>query len=124
MSKKSKKVLIVEDEKPMAKALELKIGTLGFAVKVASDGEEALRFINDETFDLIVLDLVLPKVDGFDFLKKMGTKVRKQPVIVLSNLSQEDDIKKARKLGAKDFLVKSDMRISDIANLIKKELGS
>lgn len=119
----SKRILIVEDEKPMARALALKFGALGCETKLASDGEEALQLLGSKRFDLIILDLVMPKLDGFDFLKKMGPKTKKIPVIVLSNLSQEEDAKKARELGAKEFFVKSEMRIVDIASIVKKELG-
>ncbi|OGC38623.1 hypothetical protein A2V54_01985 [candidate division WWE3 bacterium RBG_19FT_COMBO_53_11] len=107
----------------MARALALKFGALGCETKLASDGEEALQLLGSKRFDLIILDLVMPKLDGFDFLKKMGPKTKKIPVIVLSNLSQEEDAKKARELGAKEFFVKSEMRIVDIASIVKKELG-
>lgn len=122
--KRSKKVLIVEDEEPMARVLDLKLSALGLETKLASDGEEALKLLGSGRFDLILLDLVMPKLDGFDFLKKMEPKTKKKtPVIILSNLSQELDVARAKELGAKGFLIKSEMRIADIGSLIKEELG-
>ncbi len=68
MSKQVKRILVVEDEKPMSRALELKLTHVGFEVKTASNGEEALEILNKEKFDLIFLDLVMPKMNGFETL--------------------------------------------------------
>lgn len=123
MQTKAKKVLVVEDERPMAKALNLKLSRSGFEVKTVSNGQEALEILAKEKFDLILLDLVMPKMDGFRFLEKISSWKQKPEVIVLSNLSQEEDIERVRKLGAKDYFVKSDTPIAQIVNQVRKRLG-
>ena len=123
MPKKSKKIFIVEDEKPMARALELKLSHEGLETKTIFDGEAAIEMLKQEKFDLILLDLVMPKVDGFSvlkFLKEQGTST---PVIVLSNLSQEDDEKRVKELGAKDFFIKSNTSIATIVEKVIKFLS-
>jgi len=109
-----KKVLIVEDEKPMAKALEVKLNKSGFAAKAVFNGQQALEVLTAEKYDLALLDLMMPEMDGFDVLSKIREKQLGIKVIVTSNLSQEEDIKKAKALGAVDFLVKSNVSLADI----------
>jgi DNA-binding response OmpR family regulator len=122
MEKNAKKILIVEDEKPISRAMELKLTHAGFAVKTAYDGEEALKIIEGETFDMILLDLILPKKDGFAVLTELNTKNIKTPVIVLSNLSQAEDVDRAKKMGAADYFIKSNTPISSIVEYINKIL--
>jgi len=117
-----KKILIAEDEKPIAKAMELKLVHSGFEVQVAFDGEEALEALKKEEFDLVILDLIMPKRDGFSTLQEIKKRGIKIPVIISSNLSQEEDFKKAKELGAVDFFIKSNTPINDIVESIKKYL--
>lgn len=117
-SKKLKRILIVEDEKPMARALELKLNHSGFETVVASDGEAALENLKKQKFDLVLLDLMIPKIDGFGVIKAMKENGDKTPVIVASNLGQEDDAQKAKTLGAKWYFVKSDTPINKIVDYI------
>ena len=123
MSTKIKKILIVEDEKPLSHALELKLTHCDFQVKSAGNGQEAMHFLENEQFDLVLLDLVMPLMDGFAFLAKLQEKKNPVQVIVLSNLSQEEDVKKAKELGAKDFFVKSNTPLIVIVDHIKKLLN-
>lgn len=116
------KILIAEDEKPLAKALSLKLTKAGFEVVEAHDGEEALNQIKNNTFDLILTDLVMPKVDGFHLLQEYKNLGRSAPVIVLSNLGQDEDIKKAKEMGALDFLVKASTPLSKILELVNSKL--
>jgi len=118
-----KKILIVEDEKSMAHALELKLVHNGFEVKTAANGEEAISILSQGKFDLILLDLIMPKLDGFGVLAKLKELELDIPVIILSNLSQEDDERKARELGAVGFFIKSNTPISDIITRVKERLG-
>ena len=122
MPEAAKKILIVEDEKPMARALELKLTHHGFLVQTAGDGQEALTILAEKKFDLILLDLIMPKIDGFTVLKNIREQKNLTPVIVLSNLSQEEDTKRAKELGAKGFFIKSNTPIADIIGYVKEAL--
>ncbi|NMB48106.1 response regulator [Candidatus Kuenenbacteria bacterium] len=102
------KILIVDDEKPIATALCIKLKKEGFFAEVVSNGAEALEKIAHERYDLIFLDLMMPKVSGFEVLETLQAKKNKIPVIVSSNLSQPEDMSKAKALGAVDYFVKSD----------------
>ncbi len=115
-----KRILVAEDERPIAKAMELKLNHSGFDTRVAFDGEEALKILETETFDLILLDLVMPKMNGFQTLEEIKRRGIETPVVISSNLSQEEDLQKARDLGAVDFLIKSDTQISEIIERIKE----
>ena len=119
---KVKKILIVVDEKPMAKALELKLKNTKITARAVFNGEEAVEALKKEKFDLVILDLVMPKMDGFTFLEKVNDKKNKMPIIVVSNLSQEEDVKRAKELGAIKYFVKSETPIIDIINSVVKFL--
>lgn len=119
---KNKKILIVEDERAISKALQLKLTHEGFLVDAAYNGQEGIDLSKSNQYDLILLDMVMPIKDGFAFLEETNAAGRKSPVIVLSNLSQPEDIKKAKSLGAIDFIVKSDTPLSDIVNLVNNVL--
>jgi len=119
MAGTQKHVLIVEDERPLAHALELKLQGSGFTVSVAQDGQEALDLLKETKIDLILLDLVMPKMDGFSFLEAMKEAGNATPVIVTSNLNQAEDEERAASLGAKGFFVKSNMSIKDIVQEVQ-----
>ncbi len=118
-SKSEPKILIAEDEKSMAKAMGLKFQKSGFDPTLVFDGEEAIAALEKSSFDLLLLDLIMPKLDGFGVLEKIKEKKIKIKVIVTSNLSQEEDIKRAKGLGAVDYIVKSNTQIQDIVNKVK-----
>lgn len=112
----------MEDERPMARALALKLSHEGFEVTNAFDGGEGLEAIKKQEFDLVITDLMMPKVDGFKVLEEIHAEGLTTPVIVLTNLSQEEDEAKVRSLGARDFFVKSNTPISQIVEGVKKIL--
>jgi DNA-binding response OmpR family regulator len=112
--KSAKKILIIEDEKTLARALESKLTTLGFNVRVVFNGEEGLILLEKEEFSLILLDLIMPKMDGFMVMEDLKAKKIKTPVIILSNLSQENDIKRTEAFGAKGFFIKSNTPLTAI----------
>ena len=116
----NKKILVVEDERAIAKAMELKLKSSGFEAMVAFDGLEALKILKKEKFDLIIIDLVMPKLDGFGTLEEIKKMKVKTPIIVSSNLNQEEDMMRAKELGAVDFFVKSNIPISKLVENIKK----
>lgn len=122
MPSNAKKILIAEDEKPMARALEFKLKHEGLDVDVVSNGEEVMTMLKKGHYALLLLDLIMPSMNGFEVLeelKKTGSKVK---VIVLSNLSQEDDARKARDLGALDYFVKSNTPLAEIIKRVKEVL--
>lgn len=120
MADKAKKILIVEDEKAIAKALKLKLEHEGYEAIVNGSGVGIIDVIKKENPALILLDLVMPKVDGFAVLEKLKEEKIRIPVIVLSNLSQEEDEKKAKALGAKEFFVKSNVLLNDVVDHVAK----
>ena len=117
------KILIAEDEKPMARALEMKLNHEGFEAKAVFNGELALESLLSEKFALVLIDLMMPKVDGFKVLETINEANLAVPVIVLSNLNQDEDEQKAKDLGAKAFFVKSNTPIAEIVNYVKKFLS-
>lgn len=122
MIEQSKKILVVEDEKSMAKAMKLKLTKAGFDVHVVHNGEEAFSMVEKGGFDLIITDLVMPRLDGFGLLIALKEKGINTPVIVTSNLSQPEDESKAKELGAIDYFIKSNTPIIEIINYAKKAL--
>ena len=115
------KVLVAEDDKFLVKVYQTKFSKAGFEVKIAQDGEEVTVLLNDFVPDVILLDLMMPKKDGFSVLKDLQASVHKNiPVIVTSNLSQPEDKQKAIALGAKDYIVKSDVPIQQIVEKLQK----
>lgn len=118
-----KKILIIEDDKPMARALELKLAHAGFEAKSAGNGEDGLAIFASQDFSLVLLDLMIPKLDGFKVLEKLKERGNKIPIIALSNLSQVEDEKRALELGAAEFFIKSNTPILKIVERVKKKLG-
>lgn len=119
-----KNILIVEDDSFLAHAYTAKLSKSGFNMKLAKDGVEAMEILDAGEFkpELILLDLVMPRMDGFDVLNKLkeNGKIDTIPVVVASNLGQEEDIKKAMDLGAKDFIVKSNFSLQELIGKIEK----
>jgi CheY-like chemotaxis protein len=117
-----KHILIIEDEKPMAKALEIKLTLLGYKTTVVHNGFAGLEALEQANFDLILCDLIMPKMDGFGVLESLRAKNIPVPIIIMSNLSQEEDQARAMSLGARDFIVKSNTPIATIMDLVKNTL--
>lgn len=117
-----KRILVVEDEKPLAHALSLKLTHEGFDVQIAMTGSEGLKEALTGTYDMVLLDLIMPEVDGFAVLQGMQEKHVATPVIVLSNLGQDEDREKAKKLGAREYFVKANTPIADILKKVQEFL--
>lgn len=134
-----KKILIVEDDPFLIDIYTTKFKEAGFSVEVASNGEEGLRKLNEEKFDLLVLDIVLPQIDGWEILTKIknrasaGVKVKKRTsssspfqklkdlkIMVLSNLGQKGEVEKGLKLGATKYLIKTYYTPSEVVKEIKE----
>ncbi|XOU94981.1 MAG: response regulator transcription factor [Candidatus Kerfeldbacteria bacterium] len=122
MADKKYKILIAEDEKPMAKALTYKFNNNGFIAKSVFNGQEALHELKKEEYDLLILDLMMPVMDGFTLLGELKNNNINTPVIVASNLGQENDINEAKKLGAVDYIIKADTPLLEIIEKVNKVL--
>lgn len=118
------KVLIAEDDAFLANAYRVKLTKAGFDVRMAMNGKEALQTLEEFSPDIILLDLVMPVLDGFSTLAeiKKNDKWKKIPVIISSNLGQKEDIEKGKNLGATDYIVKSNISINDLADKINEVL--
>ena len=124
MKKKDSSILIVEDDAFIAQAYQKGFTEAGYQVEVASDGKEGLEVMKASRPDLVFLDLIMPVKDGFEVLKAASKDedLKTIPIVVLSNLGQESDIKLAKKLGAKDHLVKANYSMAQLLTMIKKYL--
>lgn len=123
---KQKTILLVEDDRIIINIYKLKFGKLGFKVLIAYDGQEALDILTKEKPDVILLDLLLPKKDGFQVLTeiKANPATKDIPVVVASNLGQSEDIKRALKAGAEGYFVKSNVKIDDVVDTVQKAMSS
>jgi CheY-like chemotaxis protein len=119
-----KKILIVEDDKFLRELMSKKLITLGYEVVSAADGESGLVMIKETKPDVVLLDLILPGINGFEVLEKakQDPEITNIPVVILSNLGQGEDIEKGLALGAKDFLVKAHFTPQEIVNKLKSIL--
>jgi DNA-binding response OmpR family regulator len=122
MEEKKKKILIIEDEKSLSRALELKLIHEGFEVETLPNGENVLLTLQKTSFSLVVCDLMMPKINGFEVLQNLQDNKVKIPVIILTNLSQAEDEKRVKELGAIDFIIKSDTPISEVVEKIKQKV--
>jgi DNA-binding response OmpR family regulator len=113
-------ILVAEDDKFLANAYRVKLTKAGFEPHIARDGQEAIDALQSLKPDLILLDLVMPVKDGFATLEeiKKNDATKSLPVIVASNLGQKEDIERAQKLGATDFIIKSDLSLDALVTKI------
>ncbi|HEY4496711.1 MAG TPA: response regulator [Candidatus Paceibacterota bacterium] len=118
------KILVVEDEITLAEALRAKFEKKNYDVRVVSDGGAALASTQSFKPDIILLDLLLPNKNGFEILQdiKADVTLKNIPVIILSNLATDEDIKKAISLGAVDYFVKADHPIQEVLEKVEKQL--
>ena len=125
MAEGVKKVMIVEDDRFLSFLLKSRLEKDGFTVEQVFDGEEAVQKLKQDVPDLIILDLIMPKVTGFEVLKTVSVnpELAKIPVVIVSNLAQDSDIEKARELGAKEYYVKVKVSIDDLVGRIKTLLA-
>jgi len=119
-----KKIVLADDEHFIAIAYKKGLEQAGYEVLVAHDGEEALLLVRTHNPDLLLLDIIMPKVNGFEVLQEMrdDATLSATAVIVLTNLSQESDEQEARKYGAHDFVTKADVSLNDLLTRIQRVL--
>lgn len=121
----AEKILVVEDEEILLTALQEELRQGGYETEGAVDGEDGLKKIQSYKPDLVLLDLVMPKLDGMAVLKKLKSdpQTAELPVVILTNLSDYDRISEALSLGAKDYLVKANYSLSDLMGKVKSVLS-
>ena len=119
---KPKKILIIEDEAALLYAFKARLTVEGLNVLTATTAEEGLVIINKEKPKLIILDLILPQMDGFSFLKQLKNdkNYAQIPVIIISNLSKKENMQKSLNLGAQDYIVKSEFNLDALITKIKE----
>jgi CheY-like chemotaxis protein len=125
VSQPPRRILLAEDDRFLRRAAESRLKQGGFTVIPAVDGEEALRLARAEHPDLILLDLIMPKVQGFEVLKalKEDAATRSIPIIVLSNLGQDSDVQQAMAQGATAYFVKSNLSLQGLAQMVGEVFG-
>jgi CheY-like chemotaxis protein len=121
----AKKILLVEDEKLMIDLLQRKLTKEGYEISVAQNGEEGLKKMKEIKPDLVLLDIIMPKMSGLEVMEEMqkDKELRAIPVIVISNSGQPVEIDKAQKLGAKDWLIKTEFDPQEVVDKVKKQIG-
>ena len=118
-----KKILIIEDDKAISRVLELKLQSAGFLIEAVYDGRAALEAIAHDGYAAILLDLILPDVDGFKVLETFRSKDTVTPIVVLSNLQQEEDRKRVEQFGVSGYYVKSQTSLQQITEFLTSLLA-
>jgi len=123
----AKRILLIEDEEILIDILKRKLEEKGYKVSVAKDGEEGLKKLKEDLEaknlpDLILLDIIMPKMGGFEVMEEMNKipELKEIPVIVISNSGQPVELDKAKELGAKDWLIKTEFDPKEVLDKIKK----
>ena len=119
------RILLVEDEPLLANLLRQRLEKEGFLVTEASDGEVALRLLREQSFQLLLLDIILPKISGFELLETMRAdpELERVPTIIISNLGQDSDIAKGQSLGAVAYFVKAKISIDELVQEVRNYLA-
>ncbi len=118
---KSQKIVLVEDDEILSKILHAELTDVGFEVSQAFDGEAGLELVRSNRPGLVLLDIILPKKQGFEVLEelKKSPDTERIPIIILTLLGEDEDIKKGIRLGADDYLVKSSHAVAEIVEKVK-----
>lgn len=122
---KKKKILIIEDDSMINSIYKIKFEIDGFIAVIANNGAEGIEFAKKEKPDIIMLDVIMPQIDGFSVLEelKKNEQTKSIPIIMLTNLGAEEDMAKGKKLGAIDYLVKTSLTPKQINDKIKEYLN-
>ena len=121
----TKKILLIEDEEILINLLEKKMTQEGYEFFVARNGLEGLKKMREINPDLILLDIIMPKMGGFEVMEEMqkDEELKKIPVIIISNSGQPVEIDRIQKLGAKDWLIKTEFDPQEVVEKVKKQIG-
>jgi DNA-binding response OmpR family regulator len=119
-----KKILVIEDDKMIGAMYKTKLESSGFEAMWSEDGAAGLESVKKEMPDMILLDIILPKLDGFTVLEelKKDNKTKSIPVIILTNLGTEEDVEKGQKLGAVDYIVKANLTPTEVVDKVNQHL--
>lgn len=119
------KVLIIEDEEVLLNLLRKKLSQEGYQVDVANDGEAGLSKLKAGGIDLILLDIIMPKMGGFEVMEEAqkDEELKKIPIIVISNSGQPVELARAKELGAKDWLIKAEFDPQEVIDKVKKQIS-
>jgi two-component system, chemotaxis family, chemotaxis protein CheY len=123
---KALRMLVIEDDQTLAAAIGASLRRAGFVVEQALNGVEGMKIIRENPPDLVLLDLIMPIMDGFEVLAACALDARLRssfPIIVMSNLSSEEDLAKAKAMGAREYLVKSNISLGAIVEKAKEVLA-
>ena len=125
MADNKTKILLIEDEEMLANMYEVKFKNEGFELEKALDGAQGLEKAKSIKPDFILLDIIMPKMDGFSVLKalKDDASTKDIPVMLLTNLGQDEDVEKGNELGAVGYLVKANITPSEVVEEVKKKMG-
>lgn len=120
----SRRILLVEDDRYLRRACEASLRQRGFSVTVAVDGKEALDLVRQAAPDLILLDLLMPRMSGIEVLRALRAEAstRVIPVLILSNSSREEDAEEIRTLGVSDYLIKSNLSLQELGERVTRLL--
>lgn len=118
----TKRLVVIEDDEVLSSTLQKSLKEAGFSVTLAKDGKEGLQTVQEQAPDLVLLDILLPGLSGLDVLAKLKQeeKTKDIPVLILSQLSDQDNISRAISLGAQGYLVKSDYALEDIVKKVQE----
>ena len=124
MMVETKKILLAEDDVFMLEIMSEKLRKNGFEVNIAKNGEDCMRVLSSFRPDIVLLDILMPKIDGFEILRRMreSESLSNIPVVILSNLGQKEEIQRALNLGAKDYIIKSNFTTNEIVEKINAVL--
>ena len=124
MGERARRILLAEDDRFLRKAAEAQLRQHGFTVVAAVDGEEALGLARAERPDLVLLDLIMPKMQGFEVLRRLKADALTAgiPVVVLSNLGQDRDVQQARELGAVAYFIKAHLSLHELVQRVSEVL--
>ena len=119
------KILLIEDEEMLATMYSTKFKKEDFGIEVALNGEDGLIKAKENKFDIILVDIIMPKLDGFAVLKELRTmeEYKEIPIFMLTNLGQDEDMEKGKKLGATDYLIKANFTPSQVLEKIKSAIN-
>jgi len=121
----AKKILVIEDEEILLNLLQRKLTTEGYEISVARDGDEGLKVMKEVKPNLILLDIIMPKMGGFEVMEEMNKdkELKKIPVIIISNSGQPVELDRAQNLGAKDWLIKTEFDPQEVIDKVVKQIG-